>query len=149
MYFVLEGQLEIIIPKPEADIVEDKKKFDARRRQMIIEEKTDFNVPNFEDTIIEASKILPRKIIENMLKLNETQLDESLRLMICNIQNFHRITKKDLYLLGINNLNRYYSNKAFTYKFITPKKKNDFFGELALMNNNARAATVLSVTESH
>ena len=52
-------------------------------------------------------------------------------------------------MLGLQRLSVYYKDKAFLYKEVVSLKRNAFFGELALIKNDPRAATILAKIPTH
>ena len=74
-------------------------------------------------------------------------IDEDLKFILTHWNIFEN-THKDFISLLSYMKDKYYKDGVFKYYLVIVKKKGEFFGELALINNKPRAATIAAKTDT-
>ena len=143
VYIILSGTVAVFAPK---SFEQTEQEF---TQQLGVLKKLKESLGGKETSRLEALK----KVKNSWAKATYTNLknfvkfDRYLALLIMKKNLFPHINRDDYLLLGIGRTHLYYKQGVFEFKKICEMKENSIFGELALIRNAKRSATIVAKTD--
>lgn len=142
VYFVCQGECNIYVPKSVKEIEDDKRIFNDLR-SAVFDEKKSFLMKFDRDL---ACQILREHYAESVITAikNNDFFDKHFKLIITHWWKFKAYYLELLPLLASSKPGKYYQEGIFLFKKIKTIKQGGCFGEIALINDVKRAASILS-----
>lgn len=141
IYFVVEGECIILVPKNPEEIEKDYKIFKYIQNDILDDPESSnetFNIENAKNTVRENYS----DKLANYLEEQDFQ-DDDFKFIITHWKKFKRYYEDFICLLSYGN-NKYYQNGNFTYKIIKTITNDQFYAEDALVSEAPRAETMIT-----
>lgn len=146
MYLVHEGEVSILIPKSLDEAEKERKAFLQIRDEQIFGSK--YEDPTMGEVYARAKVLMPTWTYKRFKKLPFKDIDYNLKILVNWYSNFP-MNVGEYRQVGLGNLSMYYKNCNFLYKEVASFGPGKFFGELACMTGETRAATIVAKSPCH
>jgi CRP-like cAMP-binding protein len=141
MYIILEGNVSIFIPKSLIESEVDADRLKEGLGELYLEDPN-FKFPSKEEALVRVKGEFSRRTYLSLK--NDFSFDEYLAMILVRRDKFPWISDEDFLTLGIGKQAVYYKQGVFEYKAIATLGENKIFGDLALIRNAPRNATIIA-----
>jgi CRP-like cAMP-binding protein len=143
VYIILTGTVAVFVPK---SFEESEQEFSQQVGVLKkLKESPGFKKSSRLEALKKIKQDWPKTTYTNLK--NSVKFDRYLALLIIQKDLFPHINRDDYLLLGIGRIHLYYRQGVFEFKKICEMKENAIFGELALIRNAKRSATIVAKTD--